>query len=349
MLLMPRHDAGSSAVRLTNEGDPKFPVSLDLASCPVSGHAPQVLPPCLLRSNSRLSRSAHYPSRSPYVCPWLSYKSSVLTDTRQNQIKGQAREHERFRNMCVAMAQALHRFDMRLRLGAVRDTSAAQRRAAAEAEARKHKPTTPTVKSEVESKAEEAALAKAKAAAEEAAKPAPKPHIRPLSESKAIESGANFISEAFLFMVAGGLIVFESWRSRRKENTRREDVESRLIELEESEKAARRGLAALEKELLQQKAKYGDLSKTSARILPRDAWEIEEEEHKETPRQGWLSWAASYFSFGETAEQQADAVIQGSKKAASNQPGGSSNSGPPVNTPAPAGPSRELAPESQKA
>jgi hypothetical protein len=49
-------------------------------------------------------------------------------------------------------------------------------------------------------------------------------HVRPLNEAKAIDSGANFISESFLFSVAGGLIVFESWRSRKKEQNRREGV-----------------------------------------------------------------------------------------------------------------------------
>lgn len=196
------------------------------------------------------------------------------------------------------MAQLLHRMDMRLRLGLLRDTTTAQRRAAAEAAARKHKPTTPTVKTEAETKAEADAIAKAKAAATEADKPAPKPHIRPLSESKAIESGASFISESFLFIVAGGLIVYESWRSRRKETTRREDVESRLVELEQSEKAARRALVALETELLQQKAKNGTLSlKAPSRILPREVWEVEQKEEAEDAKEeGWLSQIGSYVS-----------------------------------------------------
>lgn len=56
--------------------------------------------------------------------------------------------------------------------------------------------------------------------------------IRPLSEAKAIDTGANFISETFLFLVGGSLILFESWRSRRKENIRREDVAERLEKLE---------------------------------------------------------------------------------------------------------------------
>lgn len=196
------------------------------------------------------------------------------------------------------MAQSLHRMDMRLRLGLLRDTTTAQRRAAAEAAARKHKPTTPTVKTEAETKAEADAIAKAKTAATEADKPAPKPHIRPLSESKAIESGASFISESFLFIVAGGLIVYESWRSRRKETTRREDVESRLVELEQSEKAARRALVALETELLQQKAKNGTLPlKPPSRILPREVWEIEQKEEAEDAKEeGWLSHIGSYVS-----------------------------------------------------
>ena len=198
------------------------------------------------------------------------------------------------------MAQALHRFDMRLRLGTVRDSTALQRQAAAEAEAKKHIPTSPTVKTEAASKAEDSALAKAKTAAEEAAKPRHY-RIRPLSESKAIESGANFISESFLFMVAGGLILFESWRSRRKETTRRDGVEERLIELEQSEKTAREALVALEKELLAMRAREDEKSSLVHRILPRAVWEQQPESKKpEAPTSLWSS-VTSYFSSGQEA------------------------------------------------
>lgn len=57
--------------------------------------------------------------------------------------------------------------------------------------------------------------------------------IRPLSEAKAIDRGANFISELFLFSVAGGLILFEALRARRKEQDRRDTVKERLELLEE--------------------------------------------------------------------------------------------------------------------
>lgn len=187
---------------------------------------------------------------------------------------------------------------MRLRLGLLRDTAVAEKQSAAETAARKFKSSVPTVKTEAATKAEEAAIAKAKAAAMEAAKPSPAPHIRPLSEAKAIESGANFISEAFLFVVAGGLIVFESWRSRRKETTRREDVEVRLTELEQSEKAARRALILLEKEIIHLKIKHGELLKaTHAHILPHEIWEVEaeEDEKDEFQSQGWFRLVSSYI------------------------------------------------------
>lgn len=44
------------------------------------------------------------------------------------------------------------------------------------------------------------------------------------SESKAIDSGAQFIAESFLFAVGAALILGESWRSRAKEEKRRDFV-----------------------------------------------------------------------------------------------------------------------------
>ncbi|PRT54534.1 OPA3-like protein [Wickerhamiella sorbophila] len=48
--------------------------------------------------------------------------------------------------------------------------------------------------------------------------------VRPLNDAKAIQSGATFISEAFVFSVAGSLVFFESWRSRRKEQARQASI-----------------------------------------------------------------------------------------------------------------------------
>lgn len=209
---------------------------------------------------------------------------------------------------------------MRLRLGILQDAAAIERQAAkeaVEAAAKKHKHSNmPTVKTEAQTKAEERATAKAKKEAEAEVKPPPKPRIRPLSEAKAIETGTNFISEAFLFSVAGGLILFESWRSRRKENTRREDVSDRLNELEESEKAARRALVELEREVLRLRTKEGRAPHPEHRILPRSVYEVEEQEEREEEAvsRGWLTRIADYIT-RRSEDKDAETVL------ATNSPG----------------------------
>ncbi|KAI4134334.1 MAG: hypothetical protein LQ347_001608 [Umbilicaria vellea] len=200
---------------------------------------------------------------------------------------------------------------MRLRLGLLQDSAAIEKQAAreaAEAKAKKQKLEAPTVKTEAQTKADEAAAAsKEKEKGTTAAKTAPpKPRIRPLSEAKAIDSGANFISEAFLFLVAGGLIVFESWRSRRKETSRREDVAGRITELEESEKAARRALVELEKEILRLRAKdKGIFAPHTKHILPKEIWAVEEQEEKEDEAQsaGWGPWMRRLWPAAGTASE----------------------------------------------
>lgn len=46
--------------------------------------------------------------------------------------------------------------------------------------------------------------------------------VRPLNDNKAIEQGAAFISETFIFSVAGGLIFYEAYRSRKKASDQRD-------------------------------------------------------------------------------------------------------------------------------
>lgn len=187
---------------------------------------------------------------------------------------------------------------MRLRLGSYQ-TLAAEKRAVreAEAQARKHKSQVPTVKTEAQTKADEIAATKAKEKAQEVAKPPP-PRIRPLSEAKAIDSGANILSETFLFIVAGGLIIFESLRARRKETSRKKDVSERLDDLEESEKAAHRGLLALEKEVLLLRAQLEKRSqKDMKRVLPKELWDLDEEEEEEVEAQTLVSRLFNLFQF----------------------------------------------------
>ncbi|KAJ9067471.1 hypothetical protein DSO57_1038778 [Entomophthora muscae] len=47
-----------------------------------------------------------------------------------------------------------------------------------------------------------------------------KERIRPLSESRAVELGANFLGESLIFMVAAGVIGFEAYRSNTKAKDR---------------------------------------------------------------------------------------------------------------------------------
>ncbi|KAI9714985.1 MAG: hypothetical protein M1828_001092 [Chrysothrix sp. TS-e1954] len=174
-----------------------------------------------------------------------------------NAIKRQARENPPFRRVCVSFAQGLHRLDIRLRLGLLQDTAAidaqiardaereAVKRAAKEAREKARAKgiadgaSEQTAKTEAESKSEDAEQAhekkeiseRLKKEAEEKSK-SRRAKIRPLSEAKAIDSGATFISETFLFVIGVGAILGERWWSSRKEESRREGVEQRLENLE---------------------------------------------------------------------------------------------------------------------
>jgi optic atrophy 3 protein len=111
--------------------------------------------------------------------------------------------HERFRGLCVDLAQFMYRSEVKLRTNILGE---------------------------------------------------PPRHIRPLSEAKcvvlflrahyfpiidpaninfsrAIENGANTIAEGFLFAVAAGLILGESWRTSRNQSKRSNNVDDRLDEL----------------------------------------------------------------------------------------------------------------------
>lgn len=204
---------------------------------------------------------------------------------------------------------------MRWRIGLLQDAAAVEKQAAKEAAAdaaKKHKHNSiPTVKTEAQTKADEEAAAKAAKEATDPPKPRVKPKIRPLSEAKAIESGATFISETFLFTVAAGLIVFESWRSGRKESKRRDDVAERLNELEESEKAARKALVELEREVLRLRAKEKNGKPAgNVRILPPEIYEEDTEDEEPEKPKGWFARIASFVSSEKKDEEAKEALVQ---------------------------------------
>jgi hypothetical protein len=142
---------------------------------------------------------------------------------------------------------------MRLRLGLLQDPAVIERqiqRELKEAEKKRIAHATPTVKTEEETKAFEALSKQERKEVEDQVKAAHKPpRIRPLSESKAIETGANFIAETFLFLVAGGLILAESWRRDRKEKKQDADVNDALATAEREREEMREKLELLQEEI----------------------------------------------------------------------------------------------------
>ncbi|KAF2001151.1 hypothetical protein P154DRAFT_172285 [Amniculicola lignicola CBS 123094] len=172
----------------------------------------------------------------------------TLAKPMANAIKRNAHEHERFRKICVSFAQGLHRIDMRMRLGLLQDPAVIDRQIAREvaaAKAAREKTHMPTVKTEAETLADKALTAKEREAIKKKAEQAHKPRIRPLSETKAIETGANFVSEAFIFGVGIGVIVFEQWRQRRKARNQRDDIKEDLEEVQQELKAVKAELEEL--------------------------------------------------------------------------------------------------------
>lgn len=117
----------------------------------------------------------------------------------------------------------------------------------------------PTVKTEAEVKADEEYLKKEKEEITEKHKHKT-PRVRPLAETKAIDMGANFISETFMFLVAGSIIVWEQWRSRKKASDRRDEVDEKL-----------EGLVEKNSELME------EIKMLKARVVPE-----EEETRKST-------------------------------------------------------------------
>ncbi|KAI9687120.1 MAG: hypothetical protein M1822_002531 [Bathelium mastoideum] len=186
----------------------------------------------------------------------------TLAKPLSSRIKKTAKEHPKWRRLFVNFSQGLHRIDMRMRLGLLQDQEVIDRQIKKEveaAEARRRKAEAPTAMTEAEMKEH------AKMTEEERAKikQSHKPRIRPLSESKAIEAGANFVSEAFIFGVGAIIIIFESWRSGRKEKGRRNEVADRLDALQEEVDK----ISDLEAEILRLRAENEGLAKKTATTL----------------------------------------------------------------------------------
>ncbi|KAI0806718.1 OPA3-domain-containing protein [Fomes fomentarius] len=142
----------------------------------------------------------------------------TLAKPISNQIKVQAKQHERFRSVCVGLAQGMYQTEVRMRTNLLGE---------------------------------------------------PAKHVRPLSETRAIENGANALAEGFLFTVAVGLILGEAWRSSRSTTKRRDAVDDQLEELKESVNGLNKRLDTLAKQHEERMAEESMRHDELARILQR--------------------------------------------------------------------------------
>ena len=208
---------------------------------------------------------------------------------------------------------------MRLRLGLLQDTATIDRQIAREAQEalnRKKAAEIPTVKTEAQTKADEHASEHAKEKAAEALKPKP-PRIKPLSEAKAIDMGANFVSETFIFLVGIGVLVWAEWLTRRSAAKKRSGLEERIAELEGNEKVALGGLLELEKEVLRLRGKDGK----GRHILPPEVWQsvnAEKEPEEPTRMQRVGEWVRNIWAFGGEKEEEKDQVNKAKQEVGNN-------------------------------
>ncbi|KAI0255169.1 OPA3-domain-containing protein [Lactifluus subvellereus] len=152
------------------------------------------------------------------------------------RIKNQAREHERFRNLCMSLAQTMYRYEVRLRTGLLGE---------------------------------------------------PAKHIRPLSETRAIENGANFLAEGFLFSVAAALIIGETWRSSRSQSKQRSDVNDSIEDLQTRVRELSTRLQRWEEVSVEEQKRTQELSRILGRVVEiglRGGWTELQDTPLQVPR-----------------------------------------------------------------
>lgn len=115
-------------------------------------------------------------------------------------------------------------------------------------------------------------------------------HVRPLSETRAIENGANALAEGFLFAVAAALILGETYRTSRAQSKRRDTVDEKLDELAASVSslsAAVERLKRVQEELDDQRERSDDLARIVERVVEiglRGGWAEFEDTPLRVPR-----------------------------------------------------------------
>ncbi|GAA5861646.1 hypothetical protein JCM8547_000693 [Rhodosporidiobolus lusitaniae] len=92
-------------------------------------------------------------------------------------------------------------------------------------------------------------------------------HVRPLSEARAIDAGANFLSEGFLFSVAATIILGETYRSRRAESVRRDAIKDALSAHDQELEALRAEVKKEREERREEQGRERELEKVVEEIV----------------------------------------------------------------------------------
>ncbi|KAJ1942827.1 hypothetical protein FBU59_003085 [Linderina macrospora] len=90
--------------------------------------------------------------------------------------------------------------------------------------------------------------------------------IRPLNDARAVDAGANFLGEAFIFSVAVSLIFAEQLRSRNQARKQRNAVDDRLDKLEAESGEAKEQVQRLREERDLLRGEIDELARESAAL-----------------------------------------------------------------------------------
>jgi len=217
----------------------------------------------------------------------------------QNRIKARAHDHPRFRAFAARYGQSIHQLNMRMSVALLRDPEAERRakeraeaptvkteeqhkrdeaareKAAAKEKAvgakTEHASSTSTSTSTSASASTSSSTSSSSSSSSSTSSHAHqrrggftfqnvwKRKFRPLPETKAVDLFADVIGDAFILAVAGGLIIYETWKASRKPDANKERIDEldrrleelrlREDELAEAERSRQQRYDALEEAL----------------------------------------------------------------------------------------------------
>lgn len=101
--------------------------------------------------------------------------------------------------------------------------------------------------------------------------------------------------------MGAGLILFETYRRSKQETSKREDVADQIEKLENQVSLFRKAFVDLEKETLKNN---GTGQSATRRILPKELYELEEDDEKKSKPKGWRSWSWFQVIYRRDAQEE---------------------------------------------